>query len=564
VDETRPTAGLPAAPEPEPTPSELSPKTRDVPTDQAPAESRAFPVLPNYEILDVLGQGGMGVIYRAIDLKFGREVAVKVLLRRFRGDSGATRRFATEARITGQLQHPAIPPAHDVGTLPDGRPFLTMKLIRGRTLAELLVQRKDPLAERGRFLTVFEHVCQALAYAHTHNVLHRDLKPANIMVGAFGEVQLMDWGLAKVLPSRGNTETEPEEIRPGTGNLSLRDSDGMVTQMGSVLGSPAFMAPEQAVGAFHNVDTMSDVFGLGGILAVILTGEPPFEARSVESALVKAAKGDVDNCFARLDASGADPQLVALCKQCLSPRPAFRPLAHEVADKVAAIRAAADDRARRAEVKVEMQAPTQKRRRALLLFVRLTLRFLLAGVLAALLISVVIVVSIFHRSVTQSTSRHTEAARVTQSTSHTEAAREGKRATSVQLNNQAWSLLTGPPDRRDPVRALQLIRQALQEEPDKPSFWNTLGVALYRNGQYKEAVASLNNSVGKGQSDAYNLFFLAMCHARLGDEVKAKECFDQAVKWMEMHKDLNPERVGELKAFRAETETVLRIEPGTK
>src|SRR6185436_16979646 len=146
-----------------------------------------------------IARGGMGAVHRAADTALGREVAVKVLLDKYAPGSGTARRFHDEARITGQLQHPNIPAVHDLGTLPDGRPFLAMKLIKGDTLEELLKARPDPATHRGRFVAVFEQVCQAMAYAHAHDVIHRDLKPANVMVGAFGEVQVMDWGLAKVL-----------------------------------------------------------------------------------------------------------------------------------------------------------------------------------------------------------------------------------------------------------------------------------------------------------------------------------------------------------------------------
>src|SRR6516162_10135913 len=162
-----------------------------------------LPRVPGYEVEAVLGYGGMGVVYRATDGTLGREVAVKVLLDRFTRDSGSVRRFAEEARITAQLQHPGIPPVHELGTLPDGRPFLAMKLIKGQTLDALLASRPEPSVERGRFVAVFEQLCQAVAYAHAHGVIHRDLKPGNVMVGSFGEVQVMDWGLAKVLASGG-------------------------------------------------------------------------------------------------------------------------------------------------------------------------------------------------------------------------------------------------------------------------------------------------------------------------------------------------------------------------
>ena len=156
-----------------------------------------------YTLNAEIARGGMGVVYRATDTAFGREVAIKVLQEKYDPTSGAGRRFAEEARILGLLQHPAIPPVHDLGMLPDGRPFLAMKLIKGQTLDELLKGRADLAADRGCFVAAFEAVCQAVAYAHAHKVIHRDLKPANIMVGSFGEVQVMDLGLAKVLASGG-------------------------------------------------------------------------------------------------------------------------------------------------------------------------------------------------------------------------------------------------------------------------------------------------------------------------------------------------------------------------
>src|SRR5271166_4920054 len=154
---------------------------------------------PGYELCEEIGHGGMGVVYRARDVALDRDVAVKVLSERYPAESPAAQRFLSEARITGQLQHPGIPAVHQVGALVDGRPFLAMKLIKGSTLEELLKARADSAAERGRLLAIFEAVCQAVGYAHAHRVIHRDLKPANVMVGAFGEVQVMDWGLAKVL-----------------------------------------------------------------------------------------------------------------------------------------------------------------------------------------------------------------------------------------------------------------------------------------------------------------------------------------------------------------------------
>jgi len=333
----------------------------DAPVAALPASTATVRYVLGAEI----ARGGMGAVYRATDAVFGREVAVKVLLNTYAPESGIARRFHDEARITGQLQHPGIPPAHDLGTLSDGRPFLAMKLIKGDTLHDLLTQRSDPAADRGRLLAVFEGVCQAMAYAHAHGVVHRDLKPSNIMVGAFGEVQVMDWGLAKVLDDgRPCPADDPDVTAAASAMTSTRDSEELLTQAGSVLGTPAYMPPEQATGAIHEVDRRSDVFGLGGILAAVLTGQPPFVGDTARTTWVQASRGEVQECFQRLERCEADPELVALTKRCLAPKREDRPAdAGAVANEVAALRAAADDRARRAEVELATTATATGERR---------------------------------------------------------------------------------------------------------------------------------------------------------------------------------------------------------
>ena len=195
----------------------------------------------------------MGAILRGRDVELGRELAIKVLLESHRGNAEVARRFVEEAQIGGQLQHPGIVPVYELGTFPDRRPFFAMKLVKGRTLASLLRERTDPGHDLPRFLSIFEQVCQTMAYAHARGVIHRDLKPSNVMVGSFGEVQVMDWGLAKVLLRGGIADEEiAGEPVAETVITTVRSGSpagsGSESEAGSVLGTPAYMAPEQARG----------------------------------------------------------------------------------------------------------------------------------------------------------------------------------------------------------------------------------------------------------------------------------------------------------------------------
>src|SRR5262249_48627899 len=184
------------------------------------------------------------------------------------------------------------------------RPYFAMKLVKGRTLAELLAGRARPEQDRPRLLKVFEQVCQALAYAHDQGVIHRDLKPQNVMVGAFGEVQVMDWGLAKVLPpgQADMVSGPPADDRGVSPTRCGTDGD---TQAGAVLGTPGYMAPEQARGEAATLDARCDVFGLGAILCHILTGEPPFRGGGPAARLLPAAGGGVGGALGPVEACGA-------------------------------------------------------------------------------------------------------------------------------------------------------------------------------------------------------------------------------------------------------------------
>jgi serine/threonine-protein kinase len=341
-----------------------------------------------YEIEEEIGSGGMGVVLRARDAELNRTLAVKVLLERLRGQVDLERRFREEAQITGQLQHPGIPPVHVVGRLPDGRPFFAMKLIKGRTLAELLEERSSPMADLPRFLGIFEQVCQTLAFAHNRRVIHRDLKPSNVMVGAFGEVQVMDWGLAKVLGSEVVAHSVSAESTIATVRTSSPD---MQSQAGLVVGTLAYMSPEQARGEVLGLDERCDVFGLGALLCVILTGEPPFRGSSEGEVQARAARGDVGEALSRLQGCGAEAELHELACRCLAPEKADRPRdAGAVAQRITSYLAGVQERLRTAEVEqaaaqaraqeaVKKAAAERRARRLLLGLAAAVLLLVLAG-----------------------------------------------------------------------------------------------------------------------------------------------------------------------------------------
>jgi tetratricopeptide (TPR) repeat protein len=322
----------------------------------APGLSRAG----RFRLLGEIARGGMGTVLRAHDPALDRPLAVKVILPQHRADPSLVRRFLDEARLAGQLQHPGVVPVLDVGQLEDGRPFFAMKLVEGQTLAELLRQRPDPGQDLPRLLRYFEAVCQAVGYAHSRGVIHRDLKPANVMVGAFGEVQVMDWGIAKGLapltPTLSQPRGEGEKETPAPPSCILGEQ-GEGTRAGAVVGTPGYMAPEQARG--EAVTRRGDVFALGAMLCEVLTGSPPFAAEGGASpglldVLARVRQADLRGALARLDRCGADPELVRLARECLSPRPEDRPAdGAAVAERVAAHLAGLQDRLSRAEARAE-------------------------------------------------------------------------------------------------------------------------------------------------------------------------------------------------------------------
>ncbi len=268
----------------------------DTPVTGRPSEGTrpTRPPSARYRFYGEIARGGMGSILKGHDAELNRDLAFKVLRADLGDDETMVQRFVEEAQIAGQLQHPGIVPVYDLGTLADGRPFFAMKLVKGRTLGELLRERSDPRDDRPRLVGIFEQVCQTVAYAHARGVIHRDLKPSNVMVGSFGEVQVMDWGLAKVL-ARGGAADHAPAGRPTAQRTVIATArsdsgDAEMTGAGSVMGTPSYMAPEQARGEIDRVDERADVFMLGSILCEILTGKPTFLGRDVGEIHGRAAR----------------------------------------------------------------------------------------------------------------------------------------------------------------------------------------------------------------------------------------------------------------------------------
>jgi tetratricopeptide (TPR) repeat protein len=332
----------------------------------------------------------MGRVYLAQDMVLDRKLALKVMTERAGarrgGDAGdRRRRFLRESRICATLEHPGVIPIHDLVDVPGRAPYFTMKRVAGRTLSAILAGRADLAEGRTQLLYKFAQVCQTIAYAHSRGVIHRDLKSANVMIGPFGEVQVVDWGLAKFLDAQDDSAADLLADRSGEiAALAEPESDeDAVTQEGQVLGTLAYMPPEQARGEIHRLDRRSDVFGLGAILCEILAGRPPFAAAPPYILIEAVRRGDLSEAHRLLAASGADPELCALARRCLDPDQDRRPAdAGVVVEAVSAHLEGVQDRLRRAEqawAVAEARVEEQRKRR------KLTAALVGATVLAALL-----------------------------------------------------------------------------------------------------------------------------------------------------------------------------------
>ena len=320
-------------------------------SDAAVTRLRALGRWPEFEsgryaVVEEIGRGGMGTVYLALDEELGREVAIKIP--NALASASLERRLRNEARVLARLEHPGIVPIHDAGRLADGRLFYVMKRVRGRTLGDHLRDNPD-LNER---LRLFERICEPVAFAHAQGFIHRDLTPGNVMVGAFGEVMVMDWGVAKTVGSRQSavdshslqsessvpvdsrreSSVPVDSRRESTIPVDSRQESPVPvdsasnsapkTDAGTVVGTAGFMAPEQARGDVQEIDARADVYGLGAILFLLLTNRVP--------------EGDPAG---RLRNAGISRPLAAICARALASEPAQRyPSVTALADDVACFR----------------------------------------------------------------------------------------------------------------------------------------------------------------------------------------------------------------------------------
>jgi serine/threonine protein kinase len=236
-----------------------------------------------YTFVKELARGGMGTVYLAHDTELNRQVAIKVLNTPELTED-LRRRMVREAQIIARLEHPGIVPVHDVGVLPDGRIFYAMKFVRGVRLDEYAANTES-LKDR---LRKFQSVCDAVAFAHAHGVIHRDLKPQNIMIGSFGEVLVLDWGVAKILrDDRTAVSSEADTLM-----LDGSKTDSVDTTHGTVIGTRQYMSPEQARGEIGQLDERADIYSLGAVLYFLLTNQAPSDSRprSVNTKVTKPAE----------------------------------------------------------------------------------------------------------------------------------------------------------------------------------------------------------------------------------------------------------------------------------
>jgi serine/threonine protein kinase len=320
------------------------------------------PADEKYVFAGGIGEGGMGEVLLVEDKDLKRQVAMKLLRPELAETPAHRLRFVAEAQATSQLEHPGIPPVHDIGINPAGQIYFTMKLVRGRTLAEilkdLLLGAKTVRREYTphKLISILERVCEAMHFAHEQGVIHRDLKPENIMLGEYGEVHVMDWGIAKLAAGEDEAVDDGwDDFGDDDAGVATTGSDVLMTQMGAIKGTIPYMSPEQASG--EPLDRRSDVYALGCLLYEILTLYPAFEGGGMEL-LPRVQAGDFVPVTERNPKRTIPASLSELCTQSMARDPAQRPASADAFGDE--LRAWLDGRAERSRKHKEAEALAAK------------------------------------------------------------------------------------------------------------------------------------------------------------------------------------------------------------
>lgn len=308
----------------------LTPSVAGVPSGDTEASDlpRVTRTEERYAMHDLLGEGGMGEVRACTDMHIGREVAMKAMRPAQFARADLRTRFLREARIQGQLEHPAVVPVYDLGFHDEGALYFTMRRVRGETLEGLIERLRSGDAKarqdfpQRKLLSAFSRVCLAVHFAHTKGVVHRDLKPANIMFGDFGEVYVLDWGVAKVLSKDAAPLSQGPNLE--ISHLDFTEVAAAKTASGAIIGTPGYMAPEQILGQSGEVNPQTDVFALGAMLFEVLTHEPMFAYGEPQDVLSRTLKGEGRSAAARFPDKLVPEVLDAVCQRATSPFPEKR------------------------------------------------------------------------------------------------------------------------------------------------------------------------------------------------------------------------------------------------
>jgi serine/threonine protein kinase/WD40 repeat protein len=480
----------------DPPPSDPAPETGsfDDPRAADPSRTPSAEVLrrlatrtpqgTRYAIHGEIARGGMGVILRVRDVDLRRDLAMKVMLGEgasssssedSEADPALLTRFLEEAQLTGQLDHPGIVPVHELGLDADGRVYFTMRLVKGRELKEILEGEADEDWSRTRTLGVFLRICETLAYAHEKGVIHRDLKPANVMVGRFGEVYVMDWGLAKVLDREDDRDLRVEEPADSVLRTVRRDAisddpdSPLMTVAGTVVGTPTYMSPEQASGRLEELGPRSDVYAVGAMLYHLLAGHQPYVKpgeRVSPLTVLNAVRHGPPQSIHEIDPT-VPPELVAICEKAM---------ARQLEERYASMADLAEDlrrylenrvvRAHRTGALIELKKWVSRNRLA-------------AGTAAAALVLVAGLTVFFLQRVTRQRDRAVAAER-NEREERRRAEREKEEKGRALRKARALALVTESRSafESDPVLAVLLAREAVRIDP-APAAQRRLREALW-------------------------------------------------------------------------------------